>query len=82
MSERIAAEIEIGGKVHRSVAEELCGVIATERCSLEWGGIQFQPKTVDELLAARHDNGDGRLTIELYDDEASWGEFEDLEEFL
>ena len=82
MSERIAAEIQIGGKVRRSVAEELCGVIATERVSLEWGGSPFKPRTVDELLAARHDNGDGLLTLRLYDDEASWGEFDDLEEFL
>jgi len=79
MSERIAAEIQIGGKVRRSVAEELCDVISTERVSLDWGGSPFQPKTIDELLAARHDNGDGLLTLRLYDDEASWGEFDDLE---
>jgi hypothetical protein len=82
MSERIAAEIQIGGKVRRGVAEELCGVIDTERVSLEWGGSPFVPRTVDELLAARYDNGDGLLTLRLYDYEASWGEFDDLEEFL
>lgn len=82
MCERIAAHIQIGGKVRRSVAEELCSVIATERVSLEWGGAQFSPGSIKELLAARHDNGDGLLTLELYDDEASWGEFDDLEEFL
>jgi len=82
MSERIAAEIQIGGKVRRSVAEELCEFIAAERASLEWGGKPFEPKTVDELLAARCDSGDGIHILQLYDDEASWGEFDDLEEFL
>jgi len=74
MSERIAAKIQIGGKVRQSVAAELCNVIATERVSLEWGGSPFVPRTVDELLATRFENGDGLLTLRLYDDEASWGE--------
>ncbi len=82
MSERLAAEIQIGSKVRRRVAEELCGVIATERVSLEWGDVPFGPTTVDELLAARVDNGDGLLTLRLYDDQASWGEFDGLEHFL
>ena len=82
MSETLAAEIQIGGKVRRSVAEELCGVITTERVSLEWGDVSFEPKTVEDLLAARFDNGDGLLTLRLYDDHASWGEFDILEGFL
>lgn len=82
MSERIAAHIQIGGKVSRNVAEELCSVIATERVSLEWGEAQFSPGSIDELLAARSDDADELHTLQLYDDEASWGEFEDLEEFL
>jgi len=82
MSERIAAEIQIGGKVRRSVADELCCVIVTEGVSLEWGDRPFEPRTVDDLLAARVDNGDGVLTLRLYDDQAPWGELDDLEEFL
>ena len=82
MSERLAAEIQIGSKVRRRVAEVLCSVIAAERVSLEWGDVPFEPKTVDDLLAARFDNGDGLLTLRLYDDQASWGEFDGLEHFL
>jgi hypothetical protein len=82
MSECLAAEIQIGGKVRRRVAEELCDVIATERLALDWGDARFEPKTIDDLLAARFDNGDGLLTLRLYDDQASWGEFDSLERFL
>lgn len=82
MSERLAAEIEIGGKVRRSIAEALCCVIATERVSLEWGERPFEPAKPDDLLAARHDSGDGLLLLSLYDDQASWGEFDNLESFL
>ncbi len=82
MSERIAAEIQIGGKIRDRVAEELCGVIATEGVSLEWGESLFQPAKPDDLLAARCDTGDGLLLLRLFDYEASWGEFNDLEEFL
>ncbi len=82
MSEKLAAEINIGGKVRRPVAEVLRDVIAAERVSLEWGDVPFEPKTVDDLLAARVDNGSGLLTLRLYDDQASWGEFDSLERFL
>jgi hypothetical protein len=34
------------------------------------------------LLAGRYDSGDGLLLLRLYDDQASWGEFDDLESFL
>ena len=37
MSERLAADIQIGGKVRRRVAEVLCSVIAAERVSLGMG---------------------------------------------
>ena len=82
MSERLAADIQIGGRVRRRVAEILCSIITAERVSLEWGNTPFEPKTVDELLAARFDNGDGLLTLRLYDDQASWGTFDGLERFL
>jgi hypothetical protein len=78
----MAAEIQIGGKVRRSVAGELCGVIATEGVSLDWGDAPFRPATPEDLLAARSDDGDGLLLLRLYDHEAAWGELEELEEFL
>lgn len=75
MSERMSAWIQIGGKVPRSKAEELCTAISSARVSLEWGDATFEPKSPEELLSVRKDD---RLC--LCDNEASWGEFTELEE--
>jgi hypothetical protein len=82
MADRMAADIEIGGKVRRSVAEALCKVINESGTSLEWGGGCFQPETINDLLAARCDDGDNPRVLKLFDDQARWGEFEELEKFL
>ena len=82
MSDYMAAEIHIGGKICRSVAKALCEVIAAAGASLEWGGGQFHPKTPDELHLARSANNGGPLLLKLYDDQARWGEFNTLERFL
>ena len=78
MAECLPAEIQIGGKVRRSVAEALCGVIAESHASLDWGEAEFQPALTDELLSSRDDDG----LLSLYDDQAPWGEFASLEAFL
>jgi len=75
MSERMSAWIEIGGKLPRAKVEELCMAISAGGVSLEWGDAAFEPKSPEELLAARDD---GRLW--LCDSEASWGKFPDLEQ--
>jgi hypothetical protein len=77
MADRMACEIWIGGTLSPALAEELCAVVRDTGASLEWGGGAFAPDNIAELLRA---NDDGHL--HLYDDERSWGEFEDLEEFL
>jgi len=59
MSESIAAEIHIGGKVRRSVAQALCKVISQSGASLEWGGGSCQIGTPEELLEARSADDDG-----------------------
>jgi len=82
MADRMAAEIRIGGKVRRSVAEVLCKVIATSAASLDWGEARFDPRTIDELLASRSDDGNGLRLLTFYDDQARWGEFDSLETFL
>ncbi|MGA2619399.1 MAG: hypothetical protein ABSF26_17465 [Thermoguttaceae bacterium] len=81
MSEHIAAEIRIGGKVPASLVPELCQSIAHEGVALDWGDGGFSPTTKEELLEAREDCG-GALLLRLYDTEAPWGEFEQLEHFL
>jgi hypothetical protein len=81
MSEPIAAEIRIGGPVPATLVPGLCRAIAQERLSLDWGDAPFSPTTKGELLAAR-DDLDGALLLRFYDDQASYGEFEELEHFL
>ena len=82
MADRMAAEIRIGGKVRRSVAEVLCKVIATSAASLDWGEARFDPRTIDELLASRSDDGNGLRLLTYSDEQARWGEFDSLETFL
>jgi hypothetical protein len=82
MSEQMAAEIQIGGKVRRSIAKKLCAVIARQDVMLDWEQILFRPASADDLLAARGDLDDGVSVLRLYDDRAAWGKFADLEAFL
>jgi hypothetical protein len=81
MAERMAAQIWIGGRLSEKQAKELCGAIDAEGVSLEWGEGPFCPKTPRDLLQASVEHNDG-LAIRLCDDQASWGEFADLESFL
>jgi len=81
MADRMAAEIRIGGKILADLVPELCGAISAANVGLEYGEYGFAPDSADDLLAARTDY-DGRLLLVLCDDQACWGEFEELEEFL
>ena len=81
MSERMAAEIWIGGKVSAHVVPGLCREIDAEGVSLDWGGARFSAKTAEELLQARVDH-DGAAVLYLCDEQASWGRFDGLEAFL
>ena len=82
MTDRSAAEIHIGGKIPRSVAQTLCTVITKSGASLEWGGGWCRMNTPDELLLARSADTGGLLVLKLYDDQARGGEFQALEKFL
>jgi len=82
MSDYMAAEIHIGGKVHPSVAQALCTAITKSGASLEWGGGRCNMDTPDELLRARTSDTDEPHLLKLYDDQARWGEFSALEAFL
>jgi hypothetical protein len=81
MAERMAAQIWIGGRLSAKLADELRGAINTEHVCLEWGDGQFCPDNSQDLLQARVEHHDGRA-LRLCDDQASWGEFADLESFL
>ena len=81
MSERMPAEIWIGGKVPAHLVAGLCSEIDAEGVCLDWGGAHFSPKTEEELLQARIDH-DGAAVLYLCDEQASWGRFDGLEAFL
>jgi len=81
MSDYMAAEIRIGGKVPARLVPELCEQITSEGIAIEMGSIPLRPETADQLLAACEDH-DGVRLLCLYDDQARWGEFEGLEAFM
>ena len=81
MADRMAARIWIGGRLSVGQAEELCGAIADEGVSLDHGDKAFRPSTPQDLIQACNENDDGRVLC-LCDDQASWGEFAELESFL
>ena len=82
MSDRIPAEIWIGGKIAASLVSGLCAAISDEGVSLEWGDARIRPTGVDDLTNALRENGLGTRVLWFCDDEASCGEFDVLESFL
>ena len=76
MSDRMPAEIRLGGTIKRADVQALCSEIEESGVGVEWGE-NFSPTDGTELFAAAK-NGELRLV----DDEARGGEFDDLEKFL
>src|SRR5207244_3871454 len=72
-------QIQIGGSVSRALAEGLAKAITDARVSLEWGGTDFSPEAADGLLVGV--DADTKL-LQLYDDQAKYGWFEELEAWL
>jgi len=74
MSDRMAAEIWIGGKLRRSLLEEFP---IADLC-LDWD--ENRPKSTGEadLRATRDEDG----LLHFADAEANWGEFQELEAWL
>jgi len=73
MSERMSANISIGGQLPQPRVPDLLRAILEAGVSLGWGDAAFMPTTGEELLANLED---GRLWL---CDEESHGEFEELE---
>jgi hypothetical protein len=82
MSEHMAAEIALGGKIPIALVSELCQAIRAQGVALEWGEPFFEPHTAEDLLGACTEDPGGVRVLRLRDDEALWGEFESLERFL
>lgn len=81
MSDYMAAEIWIGGRISPSLVANLCAAITKQCVSLEWGDAHFSPGTQQDLLEARQKKEDVSL-LWLCDDQARWCEFDALERFL
>lgn len=81
MSEHMPACITVGGPLPGRLVPGLCEAIDSQQVSLEFGGDCFSPGSAEDLLSARVEQ-DGRLVLQLCDDEARWGWFETLEPFL
>jgi hypothetical protein len=81
MSERMPADISIGGQFAAELVPELCAAITSQGVSLDWGEGQFLPSSDADLLDARSERG-GVLVLWLCADQALCGCFEDLETFL
>ncbi|GMU20588.1 MAG: hypothetical protein AMXMBFR13_06850 [Phycisphaerae bacterium] len=78
MSDRMSAEIRIGGKVKRSHLPKLCEAIRAEGVSFDWGDAQVDdiaPENITQYVSE-----DGVLCF--CDDQARYGEFEGLEAAL
>jgi len=70
----MAAEIWIGGKLPRSLLDEL----PISDLSLDWDSTSLASSTEADILAARDEDG----LLHFADDEAAWGEFQELEGWL
>jgi len=82
MSDRIPAEIWIGGRITASLVPGLCAAVTDEGVSLEWGNARIRPSGTDDLADALKENAQGVRLLWFCDDEASCGEFDILESFL
>ena len=78
MSDRFPAEITIGGNIPRRLLDKLAGMIASEGVSIDW---QY---ALDEaaVRAAIEASASKGQTVRFTDDQASFGQFEDLENWL
>jgi len=74
MSERSCAWIQIGGRIPRSKVNQLIEEIAKAGLATDWGDGSFVPKSATELLEGLKES-----RLWLCDDQASYGEFPELE---
>jgi len=78
MSDHFPGEITIGGSIPRQLLSKLAEMIASEGVSIDWQYALDQEaiRATIETAAAKGE------TVRFTDDEASYGQFEDLENWL
>ena len=72
MADRMAASIEIGGKITKELLEELIA-LASERCADDWSSGANKEYVIEAI--------NNKIPLVLTDPEIAWGEFTDIEEF-
>ena len=82
MCDHISAEIWIGGNIPEGIVPAFCTAITDDGVALEWGESSFPPKTAGDLKTSLRENDKHVRLLWLCDDQASWGQFENLERFL
>ena len=78
MSDHFPGEITIGGIIPRRLLDELAGMIASEGVSIDWQ-YALDKAAVRKAIDAAAEHGE---TVRFTDDEACYGQFEDLENWL
>jgi len=81
MAETFTTEIYLGGCIPLRQVAKLCHVIHEAHVELDWGSGRFSPQGPNDLLDNRHSTADISV-LQLCDDQACWGEFPKLEQFL
>jgi len=77
MADYAPGNIDIGGPVPRRLVPELIKQIREAGVSLDWGGLAFLPETEQDLVDAADE-----YRIQLFDENAMFGRFPELEHFL
>jgi hypothetical protein len=78
MSDRFPGDITIGGDIPRRLLDKLAEMIASEGVSIDWQHA-LDKAAVREAIEAAAARGQ---TVRFTDDEACYGQFEDLEHWL
>ena len=78
MSDRFPGEITIGGSIPRRLLDKLAEKIASEGVSIDWQ-YALDKAAVRKAIDAAAEHSE---TVRFTDDEASYGQFEDLENWL
>ena len=79
MADRFPAAITIGGRIPRRLLYELAGVIADQGLSADWGDRYLEKAEITRDIRKAFEKGD---TVRFVNDQAAYGEFDDLEPWL
>lgn len=78
MADRFPGDITIGGSIPRRLLDKLAGMIASEGVSIDWQHA-LDKAAIREAIDGAAARGE---TVRFTDDEACYGQFEELENWL